>query len=103
MAEAGTCSGDAGPDRVEVGTTFQKGTEVGFLKWGGGSWLAPSFRRCEGLTSSPLSSHLTRSFASPDPASIPQSASFLHFLGESLHCETLGRYVLLRLTDWQTL
>lgn len=98
MAEAATCSGGAGLDRVEAGTTFQKGAEVHFLKWGGGS-----FRRCEGLTSSPLSPCPTRSFAAPNPASIPQSASFLHFLGESLHCETPGRHVLLRLTDWQTL
>lgn len=43
VAEAATCSGGAGLDRVEAGTTFQKGTEVHFLKCGGGSWLAPLF------------------------------------------------------------
>lgn len=44
-AEAGTCSGGNGPGWVEIGTTFQEGTEVGFLKWGGGPWLVPLLLR----------------------------------------------------------
>lgn len=47
VAEAGTCLEGNGPSSVEIGTTFQEGTEVGFLIWGGGPWLVPpSFRKC---------------------------------------------------------